>query len=107
LRVCDVVGSIYQALMSGVVLAARGRVVTGGDFEVEALCYPAAAPQRALGPAAAPAPAAAAPAAAAPPAAAAAPADAYVALVSGLCVGDPAASPPIRLSLMLEYLTAG
>jgi DNA polymerase delta subunit 2 len=79
-------------LVTGIIMAARGRVVAGGEFEADAVCFPAPAPQRP------------------PPLPSTLPGgagdgDKYVAIVSGLSVGDPAASPPVRLELMIDYVT--
>lgn len=74
--------------VTGVVLAAKGRVVANGEFEADEICFPAPAPQTP------------------PPSAPPGPGPGtYVALVSGLRVGDAAASDPKLLDLMLDYLT--
>lgn len=83
-------------LVTGVVMACKGRVVHGGEFEADEVCFPAAAPQRSVVPSSSSSGNTAGGAAAAPK---------YVALVSGLGVGDPAACPPIKLELMLDYIT--
>jgi DNA polymerase delta subunit 2 len=62
-------------------------VTAGGEFEADEICVPAAAPQRP------------------PPTLPAGGGAKYVAVVSGLCVGDPAASPPVKLELMLDYIS--
>tara|TARA_B100001142_G_C14315341_1_gene648290 strand:- start:374 stop:1873 length:1500 start_codon:yes stop_codon:yes gene_type:complete len=83
-----------NALVTGVVLAARGRVVPGGEFEADEICFPRpAAARRSAAPA---------------DASTAAAADLKgkrVVLVSDLRVGDPASSNPLNLELMLDFLT--
>ena len=81
--------------VTGVVLAARGRVVANGEFEADEVCYPAPAKQDDPPPAAA-----AAAAAPSPP-----PPGAYVALVSGLRAGDAGACDPHALELLIDHLT--
>jgi DNA polymerase delta subunit 2 len=85
-----------KQFVTGVVMACRGKVVQDGEFEVSETCFPAPAPQK-------PFPVAEkdeAPASASSP-----PPGEYVALVSGLRVGDPRASDPKVLELLLDYLT--
>ena len=85
-----------RQFVTGVVMACRGKVVQDGAFEVSETCFPAPAPQK-------PFPVAEkdeAPASASSP-----PPGEYVALVSGLRVGDPRASDPKVLELLLDYLT--
>ena len=83
-----------RQFVTGVVMACRGKVVQDGAFEVSETCFPAPAPQK-------PFPAASRTAAAA----ASPPPGEYVALVSGLRVGDARASDPAALELLLDYLT--
>ena len=73
--------------VTGVVLAAKGRVIANGEFEADEICFPAPAPQTPIAKSSAPGP------------------GTYVAIVSGLRVGDAAASDPKLLDLMLDYLT--
>ncbi|DBA76745.1 TPA: hypothetical protein ACH3X2_008775 [Trebouxia sp. C0005] len=69
-------------LVTGVVMAVKGVAAPGGDFQVNAFCFANMAPQ-------APLPSLSE--------------DKYVALVSGLGVGDDAADP-LKLSLLVDYL---
>ncbi|DBA81928.1 hypothetical protein WJX77_005299 [Trebouxia sp. C0004] len=69
-------------LVTGVVMAVKGVAAPGGDFQVNAFCFADMAPQ-------APLPSLSE--------------DKYVALVSGLGVGDDAADP-LKLSLLVDYL---
>ncbi|KAL3142785.1 hypothetical protein ABBQ38_003084 [Trebouxia sp. C0009 RCD-2024] len=69
-------------LVTGVVMAVKGVAAPGGDFQVNAFCFAsmaAQAPQSSLSE------------------------DKYVALVSGLGLGDDAADP-LKLSLLVDYL---
>ena len=84
-------------LVTGVVMACKGRVVQGGEFEADEVCFPAAAPQRSVVPSSSGNTAGAQQGGEEPPK--------YVALMSGLGVGDPAACSPIKLELMLDYVT--
>jgi len=86
-----------RPFVTGVVMACRGKVVQDGAFEVSETCFPAPAPQK-------PFPAVQKDAAAAAAAASPPPGE-YVALVSGLRVGDARASDPAALELLLDYLT--
>ena len=86
-----------RQFVTGVVMACRGKVVQDGAFEVSETCFPAPAPQK-------PFPAVQKDAAAAAAAASPPPGE-YVALVSGLRVGDARASDPAALELLLDYLT--
>lgn len=69
-------------LVTGVVMAVKGVAAPGGDFQVNAFCFANMAPQ-------APLPSLSE--------------DKYVALVSGLGVGDDAGDP-LKLSLLVDYL---
>lgn len=69
-------------LVTGVVMAVKGVAAPGGDFQVNAFCFADMAPQ-------APQPSLNE--------------DKYVALVSGLGVGDDAGDP-LKLSLLVDYL---
>lgn len=71
-----------EKLVTGIVAAVRGRCLPNGEFEVSDICFPGLAPQ--------------------PPM----PAlnnDKYVALVSGLSIGNEA-DDPLKLDLLLDYL---
>ena len=87
-----------RQFVTGVVMACRGKVVQDGEFEVSETCFPAPAPQK-------PFPVAEKKKDEAPAAASSPPPGQYVALVSGLRVGDPKASDPAVLELLLDYLT--
>ena len=88
-----------RQFVTGVVMACRGKVVQDGEFEVSETCFPAPAPQRPFPVVEKDTTADAAAAASRPP-----PGE-YVALVSGLRVGDARASDPTALELLLDYLT--
>ena len=87
-----------RQFVTGVVMACRGKVVQDGEFEVSETCFPAPAPQK-------PFPVAEKKKDEAPAAASSPPPGQYVALVSGLRVGNPKASDPAVLELLLDYLT--
>eukprot|EP00898_Chlorokybus_atmophyticus_P001836 jgi/Chlat1/2653/Chrsp178S02503 len=72
-----------QTLVSGIVIAVRGREKKGGDFEVSEVLLPELPPQPPL-----PSPGK----------------DAYVAIVSGLGLGGATASP-LHAQLLVDYLT--
>ncbi|KAL1530659.1 hypothetical protein AB1Y20_001559 [Prymnesium parvum] len=71
-------------VVTGVVIAVRGKVKPSGELQVSDLCFAGIAPQ--------------------PPLSAAATSDCYVALVSGLHVGDPS-KDMLPLQMLLEHLT--
>ncbi|KAK9829526.1 hypothetical protein WJX72_006332 [[Myrmecia] bisecta] len=72
-------------LVTGVILAVRGVAIAGGDFQVQDVCYAGVAPQPPL------------------PLRPASSSAKYLALVSGLGVGDEKADP-LRLLLVVDYL---
>jgi DNA polymerase delta subunit 2 len=79
-------GSVLQVekLVNGIVVAIRGRM-QAGDFEVKEYCFCGYPPQLPLKP----------PPSSKPP---------YIALLSGLRIGDPAVNP-LHVQLAVDYLT--
>ncbi|EFJ48321.1 hypothetical protein VOLCADRAFT_81183 [Volvox carteri f. nagariensis] len=90
-----------QEIVTGLVLAVRGVHEPGGDFIVNAVCFPGMAPNPHPLPAPVPHRAAAATAAVV---AAGAPGDKYVALASGFCLGSSKADM-LKTQLALDFLT--